>query len=121
MAPPAGSSNSTREEADWDEKAAADDEHRLDANAPSHRDTQTSIQKEAAVDLEKGVESRVGSARSEDGTLNDHDAPAEEAATERDPDIVDWDGPDDPENPQNWTKGRKWGLISVLAAVTLVT
>lgn len=29
--------------------------------------------------------------------------------------IVDWDGPDDPENPMNWPSYRKWltiGLIS---------
>ncbi|KAI0124087.1 major facilitator superfamily transporter [Xylariales sp. AK1849] len=25
-----------------------------------------------------------------------------------DPSLVTWDGPDDPENPKNWSKGRKW-------------
>ena len=30
--------------------------------------------------------------------------------------IVDWDGPNDPENPMNWSNSRKWltiGLISL--------
>lgn len=37
------------------------------------------------------------------------------AATEKhelsdhvDPDVVDWDGRDDPENPKNWRNSKKW-------------
>jgi len=32
-----------------------------------------------------------------------------------DPDvqIVDWDGPDDPENPFNWPKKKKWIITAV--------
>ena len=36
-----------------------------------------------------------------------------------DPNKVDWDGPDDPENPQNWSNGKKW-LITALALVMTV-
>jgi hypothetical protein len=25
-----------------------------------------------------------------------------------DPNMVTWDGPDDPENPQNWSQAKKW-------------
>ena len=70
-------------------------------------------------DLEKGEQSNVGSTHSDDRTLG-AEAPAREGE-ETDPTIVDWDGPDDPANPMNWPEGRKWGLIAVLAAVTLVT
>ncbi|TFK23326.1 MFS general substrate transporter [Coprinopsis marcescibilis] len=28
----------------------------------------------------------------------------------KDPNQVSWDGPDDPENPQNWSQGYKWWL-----------
>ncbi|PNH47869.1 hypothetical protein VD0004_g547 [Verticillium dahliae] len=38
-----------------------------------------------------------------------------------DPNLVDWDGPDDPENPMNWPDRQKWlniGLISLLTFVT---
>ena len=38
-----------------------------------------------------------------------------------DPNIVDWDGPDDPENPLNWSAGKKWANIAVLSALTLLT
>ena len=31
----------------------------------------------------------------------------------RDPNLVSWDGPDDPENPKNWTTRRKWAATLV--------
>ncbi|PNY28265.1 major facilitator superfamily transporter [Tolypocladium capitatum] len=39
-------------------------------------------------------------------------------AEEGDPNVVDWDGPDDPANPQNWSHLWKWGNIVVLAVIT---
>ncbi|EXJ62308.1 hypothetical protein A1O7_02742 [Cladophialophora yegresii CBS 114405] len=38
-----------------------------------------------------------------------------------DPDIVDWDGPDDPENPLNWPSRKKWANIAFLSMITLLT
>ncbi|KAI9343299.1 major facilitator superfamily domain-containing protein [Zopfochytrium polystomum] len=41
-------------------------------------------------------------------------------AVEDDPSEVTWDGPDDPANPRNWSKGKKWsrtmqvGLIGII-------
>lgn len=32
--------------------------------------------------------------------------------------LVDWDGPDDPQNPQNWTGTRKWSIIILISAIT---
>jgi len=34
-----------------------------------------------------------------------------------DPEVVDWDGPDDPSNPMNWSSKKKWANICVLAAI----
>lgn len=31
----------------------------------------------------------------------------------RDPNLVDWEGPDDPENPKNWKLSRKWAATFV--------
>ena len=39
----------------------------------------------------------------------------------RDPNIVDWDGPDDPENPLNWTSKRKVTATISIALITLLT
>jgi MFS transporter, DHA1 family, multidrug resistance protein len=33
--------------------------------------------------------------------------------------VVDWDGPDDPENPQNWSDRKKWAITLLLCALTL--
>ena len=32
--------------------------------------------------------------------------------------IVDWDSPQDPANPQNWTGARKWMIIILVSAIT---
>ncbi|KAK4133744.1 MFS general substrate transporter [Trichocladium antarcticum] len=44
---------------------------------------------------------------------------AEEGET--DPNIVTWDGPDDPANPMNWTMRKKWSNIAVLSTLTIIT
>ncbi|RYP53482.1 hypothetical protein DL768_001519 [Monosporascus sp. mg162] len=48
-------------------------------------------------------------------------ATKEQEATGTDPNVVDWDGPDDPENPMNWSDTKKWLNIAVLSILTLVT
>ncbi|KAH7176770.1 major facilitator superfamily domain-containing protein [Dactylonectria macrodidyma] len=45
----------------------------------------------------------------------------EAAAAPQDPNIVDWDGPDDPANPHNWSRARKGGTIALVSAITFVT
>jgi hypothetical protein len=39
---------------------------------------------------------------------------------EKDPNVVDWDGPDDPQNPMNWPPYRKWSIAVVMGLMTLV-
>jgi hypothetical protein len=34
---------------------------------------------------------------------------------------VDWDGPDDPENPMNWTTRKKMQQLVLMAANTFIT
>jgi hypothetical protein len=36
-----------------------------------------------------------------------------------DPNLVTFDGPDDPENPQNFSKGKKWMITLLLSLMTL--
>ena len=38
-----------------------------------------------------------------------------------DPNIVDWDGDDDPEKPLNWPNSTKWRNIFTISALTLLT
>jgi len=46
--------------------------------------------------------------------------PKEESVKD-DSNIVDFEGPDDPENAQNWSTRTKWNMIACLAAMTFVT
>ena len=38
-----------------------------------------------------------------------------------DPNTVDWDGPDDPQNARNWSSKKKWANIAVIASITFLT
>lgn len=120
MSTPGTYSNPEREAQNLDEKAAEAYEQGHDADVPSkHAHAPSSL------DAEKGVQSAAISTNSDERTLAGDSSRGEEAAVEaeaeQDPDIVDWDGPDDPENPLNWPARKKWTLILILAAVTLVT
>ncbi|KXS94928.1 hypothetical protein AC578_3929 [Pseudocercospora eumusae] len=39
---------------------------------------------------------------------------------EQDPNVVGWDGPDDPKNPMNWSPYRKWGIAINMGLMTFV-
>ncbi|KAF7970479.1 hypothetical protein HWV62_23837 [Athelia sp. TMB] len=47
----------------------------------------------------------------------------EVVSTESDGDtlIVDWEGPDDPENPKNWSKHRKWVAVFIVSSFTFIS
>lgn len=60
-------------------------------------------------DLEKGV------------TPDDDDTKGAVVEGESDPNIVWWDGPDDPENPMNWPSWRKVLTCTIISFLTFVT
>jgi multidrug resistance protein len=35
--------------------------------------------------------------------------------------IVDWDGPDDPQNPKNWSYRRKWAAVIIMSSFSCVS
>lgn len=39
----------------------------------------------------------------------------------KDPNVVDFDGPDDPENPMNWSTLKKTAAIALVAVMTLLS
>jgi len=65
----------------------------------------SSASQPAGQDLEKGQP---------EGTAN------ETSNEPLDPNIVDWDGPEDSANPYNWTAKKKWGSIAVLSLLTFL-
>ncbi|KOS46762.1 hypothetical protein ACN38_g2245 [Penicillium nordicum] len=54
----------------------------------------------------------------ENGHLDLNDVTKEKT---RDPNIVDWDGPNDPENPLNWTSAKKIKATCSIALITFLT
>lgn len=40
---------------------------------------------------------------------------------ERDPTVVDWESPDDPENPKNWSMKKKWAATFIVSVFTFIS
>jgi len=61
----------------------------------------------------------------EKGKTSAHDQNGEHTEKQEvkalDPNIVDWDGPNDPENPLNWSSGLKWGIVATVSSITFIT
>jgi hypothetical protein len=75
-------------------------------------------------DFDKDIEKEGASRDDSTGTTpipSIHGDSKNETEERDDPNIVSWDGPDDPENPMNWASGRKWAAISMVSAVTFLT
>lgn len=41
--------------------------------------------------------------------------------TDLDQGIIGWDGQDDPNNPQNFTNSKKWALLALISAMTVIS
>jgi hypothetical protein len=41
--------------------------------------------------------------------------------TNLDQGIIGWDSQDDPENPQNFPMGQKWGLLALMSAISFIS
>ena len=80
-------------------------------------------------DLEKAHQQQQRTSVDDTSTLHNMSEP-ENAATDnvpvndqegRDPDLVTWDGPDDPQNPMNWPSSTKWLNIGILSVLSIIT
>ncbi|CAK7231496.1 hypothetical protein SBRCBS47491_007949 [Sporothrix bragantina] len=76
-------------------------------------------------DLEKGLSDEGGTASGAAG--GGAGAPGEKnggvggAVEEADPNLVKWEGPDDPENPKNWKISKKWAAVFIVSLFTLIS
>jgi hypothetical protein len=55
------------------------------------------------------------------GALEGDDQVPSETKSTNDPNIVDWDGPNDPENPMNWPTSKKITNIALVSLITLLS
>lgn len=74
---------------------------------------------EDSQDLEKGAGRNV--AHTGDKRSGCQEGPIKESQSDRDSNIIMFEGPEDPENPMNWTRIRKWTITAILAGMTFVT
>lgn len=58
---------------------------------------------------------------SDTGLYTTDSGPVTKEKTEpgQDPDLVTWDGPDDPKDPKNWTKSHKWAITAVSSSTAV--
>lgn len=83
--------------------------------------------KPSDVDLEKGPDRSSSDIEAETVVPSGDDTPPGEKPSESaaeddgDPNIVSWDGPDDPANPMNWEMRKKWTNVAVLSILTIIT
>ncbi|KAI4111174.1 MAG: hypothetical protein LQ345_006856 [Seirophora villosa] len=66
-----------------------------------------------------GVGNRVPSMRDVEAPLEKRSSAKSVKA--RDPNLVTWDGPDDPENPKNWSTKRRWAATVVVSSFTFIS
>lgn len=50
-----------------------------------------------------------------------HDIASRDEKPLQDPDIVDWEGPDDPKNPLNWASSKKLAALTIVSLVTMIS
>ena len=78
----------------------------------------TESQQSAILDIEKGFVQQ-------DTTVGERyprsSIPGSSTTDVEDPNLVDWDGDDDPANPQNWKRRRKWAAIALVSAFTFMS
>lgn len=74
-----------------------------------------SLKEKEIGDLEKGEQSAEHSVVEEEQDVR----AGEEEPT--DPDTVWWDGPDDPQNPMNWSEIKKWATVAAVSGITFLT
>lgn len=46
--------------------------------------------------------------------------PEDTEPTAKDPGVVDWDGPNDPANPLNWSFSKKTLAVGIVSAITFI-
>jgi hypothetical protein len=88
-----------------------------------------SINKETGsnTDLSSATETRLAADMSRKSTAVNYDGEKSSldanstGQAQKDPNIVDFDGPDDPENPMNWSSARKTTAIIIITTMTLLS
>ena len=53
-------------------------------------------------------------------SLDNHQDVDDPAQVKTNPNVVDWDGPNDSANPLNWSKSIRTGHVALISIITLI-
>ncbi|KAL8892891.1 MAG: hypothetical protein Q9205_005556 [Flavoplaca limonia] len=94
-----------------------EDRHIAEAEAESDISEGTATEKDKTERSEEIADFQNGLAR-------DLEAPLEKKQSSKsvkDPNLVTWDGPDDPHNPKNWSTKQRWAATIVVSSFTFIS
>jgi DHA1 family multidrug resistance protein-like MFS transporter len=74
----------------------------------------SSADREAEEDLEKGENEN----EDPDALEREEEYRKQKEEQAKDPNLIEWNSPDDPENPMNWKTSKKWVVTLVLGSMT---
>ena len=70
---------------------------------------------------DRGYAVNLGQAEANQKEINAEPKRSEVFDEEANPNIVGWDGPNDPANPLNWSGRAKWSNVMVVSMITFIT
>ena len=84
-----------------------------------HDNASLKSKEEHGSEAEEGIEEAFAPARDEEDGFHQHGGqhPGTDTSASN---IVDWEGENDPENPMNWSRGRKWWITIMCSSLTFV-
>ncbi|KAK5204605.1 hypothetical protein LTR47_007405 [Exophiala xenobiotica] len=95
-------------------------EHQQQTTTSNRSNDSTSISEKEPVRIDPDVERGIPVINTTDDA-DEEKTPQEATTAEHDPNIVDWDSPDDPEKAINWSNKMKWGNVAIISTVTFLT
>ncbi|PGG99985.1 hypothetical protein AJ79_08347 [Helicocarpus griseus UAMH5409] len=76
---------------------------------------------ESSFDLSQYRLSDIYSEDFDDGDMETPDEPLTRKGSVKDPNLVTWDGSEDPENPLNWSRPAKWAAVLIVSSFTFIS
>ncbi|KAL6713530.1 hypothetical protein ACLMJK_008995 [Lecanora helva] len=90
-----------------------------------HSDMEMKFAQDHEVEAQHEGQNHVPEARLDTRNVRDLEANESEkketVLSTKDPNLISWDGTDDPANPKNWTLGRKWAATVVVSFFTFIS
>ncbi len=94
-------------------------EHQQQTSTSNRSNDSTSVSEKGPVRIDPDVEHGFPVINTTDDA--DEEKTPQGATAEDDPNIVDWDSPEDPEKAINWSNKMKYGNVAVISSVTFLT